>query len=620
MSPNDHDLVVIALSGVQAFITESRTTMDLCAASQIVARLVERAVDHLAGDHGAEMVFPQHPGNSEVRRREAQDGMPNRVVALLPGGTGPVAARSTHDLVTRTWESWVRAVFDQQDRPTPGWPTVQWVSVPVDSSYEDAWTTAQRALAARKNTRDFVQPTDDGVRELCVLSPRWRSVDPPSEVKAAATTGRYDHLRSENLATANWVKRFWHRKSGEPAPSGFPSTHAIASGPFRRGVLERYSSDKRVADAVQFLEFCATTVTGKDTDNKQIPERPMNWPGVAHGDDVTTWFRGLGARWVYPEAWHVESLAQEFPHASSHTEFIDTVRAGREASLDLITAMRSQPVRFPDPHLAVLVQDLDFMGSYLSGREKGQDGKPLKVSVENHTNVSRLLSEIAREQSEIIRSFGGTVVYAGGDDLLALVPASVALDAAQACHDSVPEQLPTASTGLSFFHNDSPLQQAVQRGQELLAKAKERRDKHALGVGVLRNSGARFECVLNWSDDPGPLRALRVFTRRDTAFHVRVTPGLLNDVQAEHRHLNPSTPDQPGEVLPVYAARKELRRLVRRHTRTESVDGGATGRDRGTAREAFVEDTATALEWMAPARDLVSADAVRVALFLLEEA
>jgi hypothetical protein len=36
-------------------------------------------------------------------------------------------------------------------------------------------------------------------------------------------------------------------------------------------------------------------------------------------------------------------------------------------------------------------------------------------------------------------------VYAGGDDPLAFVPASTALDAAQRCHDTVPQSLPSVS-------------------------------------------------------------------------------------------------------------------------------------------------------------------------------
>lgn len=51
------DLVVIALSGVQRFIEESRTTSDLRAGSRIIAELTEQAVS-VCEEAAAELVFP----------------------------------------------------------------------------------------------------------------------------------------------------------------------------------------------------------------------------------------------------------------------------------------------------------------------------------------------------------------------------------------------------------------------------------------------------------------------------------------------------------------------------------------------------------------------------------
>ena len=181
MSEHDpRDLVVIALSGVQRYITESRTTADLRAASQIVAHLAAEAVDHLDG-HSAKMVFPAPVQQSEQsgkrHKRGTEDGMPNRVVALLPEGTGPTAAKHTAKHLDAVWKKWMQEVFDRRMPQVPGWPAVQWVSVPAGlGSYAQAWKSAQRSLAQRKNTRAFRQP-EDTPGELCMLSPRWRAVD-----------------------------------------------------------------------------------------------------------------------------------------------------------------------------------------------------------------------------------------------------------------------------------------------------------------------------------------------------------------------------------------------------------------------------------------------------------
>jgi CRISPR/Cas system-associated protein Cas10 (large subunit of type III CRISPR-Cas system) len=51
----------------------------------------------------------------------------------------------------------------------------------------------------------------------------------------------------------------------------------------------------------------------------------------------------------------------------------------------------------------------------------------------------------------------GVPVYAGGDDPLAFVPASTALDAAQRCHNTVPQSLPSVSAAVLFFHDHASI-------------------------------------------------------------------------------------------------------------------------------------------------------------------
>ncbi|MEU1900658.1 type III-B CRISPR-associated protein Cas10/Cmr2 [Nocardiopsis dassonvillei] len=605
--PDPRDLVVIALSGVQRYITESRTTVDLRSASQIVAYLASTAVDHLDSVHGARIVFPSPSGTSA---RGVDDGMPNRVVALLPPGKGSQAAADVQAYLTDTWEGWVEEVFGTPQYLFPGWPVVQWVSVPAGTgSYAQAWSLAQRSLAERKNVRDFSQPWDEQ-RELCSLSPRWRSSEAPASAQG--------HQRKELLAQPNWVKRLWHTTETGRA-SGFASTNAIASSLYRDAVLRLWRDDPGIRELVQYLYLCADAL-GEDP----VRERPLEWLAKVPDDEHARWLRGRGSRWVFPGSWHVEVLAREFSRDTADPEFVRTVRDGWEAARALAEAMGGHDVDPPSPHLAVLVQDLDSMGRFLSGRQRSR-GSRTEVSEKAHQSISRLLTEVARDQRAALKSVGGTVVYAGGDDLLALVPAAHALEAARVCHDAVPPQLPTASTGLLFFHHGSSLRRALHRSHELLEAAKQRPDKHALGVGMVRNSGAHAECVLDWAGDADPVAALKAFTPEGPQARVRLTPGLLDDLRAERVHLDGGDARESElfrHVLPLDAARKELRRLVFRHThvRTSAGERSLGAKKEAELRTEFADEAAEALEQMAPPGRLVDENAVRVALFLRQEA
>ncbi|WP_150245266.1 Cas10/Cmr2 second palm domain-containing protein [Nocardiopsis quinghaiensis] len=642
------DLVILALAGVQRYITESRTTADLRSASEIVAHLAAEAVRRLDGTHDARIVFPapaERKGeqNGKGNRCGAEDGMPNRVVALLPEGAGPAAARDTADHLNDTWEGWMREVFGTEQHRVPGWPVVQWVSVPAGSeSYEQDWSYAQRSLAERKNTRNFNQP-GDSPGDLCMLSPRWRAVD-----KENLPHNSPKHLGRERLAVANWVKRLWHRTSAGSHES-FPSTNAIASLPYRHAVLKLWGTVSGISDIVGELSRSAKAL-GPDP----IEETPTpGLPAQPTGTDAN-WLRGRGSRWVFPEPWHVDALSREFTDTTEDAEakradpeFVDAVQSGGKAAQALVELMGEQGVPPPSPHLAVLVQDLDSMGRHLSGNAPGQDGSRLDLSRGHtvHTEVSARLARTAARQREAVRKASGIVVYAGGDDLLALVPAASALEATRACRAANAPGLPSASNGLLFFHHGSSLRQALAGAHELLEEAKALRHKNGLGVGFIRASGSHAECVLPWEGErrdgvpepeSSPVDALELFVPSTHHPRARLSPRLLSDLLTEQVHLDGGGEQNQSEfdALPYRVARAEMGRLVHRHTSLvpvpsserqnggpsdERTDTGPVQRDR-EERKAFSAEATTSLERMAAGRRLVDEGAIRVALFLRQEA
>jgi hypothetical protein len=259
------DLVVVALPGVQRFITEARSTSDVSAASRIYSALARQVVDVLGTD--GELVLPtrQDPpeapasaadgrdaGRSQDARdgRDAEDGqpgLPNRIVALLPAGTGPAAARRASEAVHDAWRDWVRRIMPGDPQPqTPGFPRVQWVCIPEHADgYEAQWPQAQQLLAARRRVHDFppVPEEDWRQRVLCSLASRW-----PAERTAPPHTPAYGHRVP--LSAVGWVKRRWRHVQGT---SGFPSAASGASAPYRRAVPLR-SPTPQVSAAIRALD------------------------------------------------------------------------------------------------------------------------------------------------------------------------------------------------------------------------------------------------------------------------------------------------------------------------------------------------------------------------------
>jgi CRISPR-associated protein Cmr2 len=607
----DSELLIVALSGVQRFIAESRTTADLRAASEMVARLAAEAARKLDGHAHVKLVFPasvaatpdQTDDIEETARRAV--GVPNRIVALIEPGADPDPTTAAIQAINDLWETWLQQIFGKSPPQTPGMPSVQWIRVPVAGfdGYATRWSEGQRALVARRRVRDFAPVEVEG-RNVCMLSPRWTAEDRPPR-------GTPKHERDQ-LSAANWLKRRWHRVDGDAADRvGFPSTNSIASALFRQRVLHHFD-DHAVSRAVGDLHRAVQSlgVSSRETAVATLLE-------IRPGDAMARWFAADAGTWVYPGSWDARSLWKEVgpPRQPVPDGFPEKVATGARAARHLLTLMDPQGRPTPPPsYLALLAQDLDNMGLYLSGKGTARDGTRLTVGVQQHRGVSQRLVDLGGRQQEAltIEEILGVPVYAGGDDLLAFAPAATALAAARTVHAAVQADLPTASTAVVFFHRISSLQRAVGEVQALLKQAKDaHQDKDALGVGFLRRSGVREHSIQPWMLAAGgrvtDLFGVFAAPRGGPGLSPRLVSELERD-EAELTKLASTYPD-------LFDA--ELTRLVLRHHGT--VDDAATLLQLGRAERARRDSDLAVRGLNAPAGRRVPARAARVAVFLRQE-
>ncbi len=178
----------------------------------------------------------------------------------------------------------------------------------------------------------------------------------------------------------------------------------------------------------------------------------------------------------------------------------------------------------PPKYYAILKLDGDEMGKILSGRKSASVSdfaherlrNYLKADVtralspSHHIAINQALSKFAVEfVSKTVKRCGGDLIYAGGDDVFAILPADKAFICAKDLADYFSSARMFASWhengksglimsgGLLIVHYKHPLYDAVDLVIKLEKRAKNL-GRRALAVGYLTRRGSYIEAVLNW--------------------------------------------------------------------------------------------------------------------------
>ncbi|GAB6134916.1 type III-B CRISPR-associated protein Cas10/Cmr2 [Thermococcus prieurii] len=171
-------------------------------------------------------------------------------------------------------------------------------------------------------------------------------------------------------------------------------------------------------------------------------------------------------------------------------------------------------------YYAILKMDGDNMGKVISGSKsvkpvedylavKGLESdvkRPVTPTV--HIAITRSLSEFAVNfVPKLSEEHGGELLYAGGDDVFAIVPTDRVFSLAFEIQDSFREdwkdfsylqgKTRSMSAGVLILHYKEPFYLAVRRVNELEHLAKES-GRNAIAIGYLKHSGSYHRVVLNW--------------------------------------------------------------------------------------------------------------------------
>lgn len=419
-----------------------------------------------------------------------------------------------------------------------------WVPLPDPDQYQVQRQRLETLLAARKNSRDFlpsgVEPTQaagqhksslDGLRESVLHSRRFTRL----------LRRRWGLDETEELDCPGLVKRVGSLLS--PKFAHFTPLSRIALDPWVRGLVKA-EAGKQYLTA---LEPTLSSLVGARLASR-VQGNEGKYQDLPYDGQLLYRFR-LEAQ-----------QAQLQPDQPDNQEALRAVLAALGAQLRPVwTAFQE-----PQPYLAILTADGDKMGEFL---DKIQ-------TLEIHQAISRELSAFAREVPVKVREHRGHCIYAGGDDVLALLP----LDQAIACAHALavafhayintaitslppakrPQKLPTLSVGIMIGHFLEPLGSLLRRARraEKLAKGDDTKSnsRNALAVILKSRSGAEIAVRSGWGTNPKERFQTWVSAFQDNTLPDR-TPYLLRQAAPTLTWLQ-----QRGDN----AFDREITRLLRR--------------------------------------------------------
>lgn len=514
-------LFVVAISPVQSFIVAARRMRDLAFGSRLLSELAADLAEQLRSDHGAQLIFP-------TAVTTAGGGVPdlarstNKIVCLLPAKASPLkVAVALQAALQRLLDDMAQACLDQMGADAAGVDVSAlrhqmrhalqlfhgWSKVGSDDgrAYADAYRQAHAMLDARKGVRNLPMPMAQPGRQLSSLDGARDSVladghlpfGPaalglaPDRLNAVRRLRRRFQIdAAEQLDAIGLVKRVLGTEAR------FPALVRVALQPW----VAQWALDARTAGSTAAAAGRLAGLAGvfEKLCNQDLARRNRRMSGPLatfsfDGDLLLKPRRDLALREAQPNG-----------NPGAAQPLLDQLEA----------LLADEPALLRDEAIsvAVLAADGDHMGSEIL--DGSATSRPPGAA---HLRLARQLAAFAEEAAALVEAHGGCALYAGGDDLLAVLPVQQALPCADALRalyaktvaaglDEPLRLRATLSIGIGIGHVSQPMGRLLQRARDACQAAKDGLDgcglRNALGLAVQPRAGAQVMIVHPWQADP----------------------------------------------------------------------------------------------------------------------
>lgn len=494
-------LISIAIGPVQEFIATARRSRDLWFGSWLLSELSKAAAKAIVEQPGCSLdslIFPRITEEKHLQQ-DSDFNVVNKLLAQIETDDPIQFAKQIEDAVkdrlrTIRKQAWERLsgnkYFEKDNAELQVDDLIEffWAAVPYDSSnpgnYKPARVRVEALLAARKTTRNFSSAVSwgkagvpksslDGLRESVIKETVYDAVR-QKKMTASELWRSFEVRPGERLCGVGLLKRLGNRSGDD----GFMSTSHVASLP----LLQRLTEKKPVTDFTRELTGQLDII-----DEGELHAFLGKVPRSARHPA----FELYDGRLLF------EDRLREFFEGEKRSQAQRTLRD----FLDQAFGKGTRPI----PYYALLLADGDRMGAAI---EKITD--PVR-----HRELSQKLSEFAGSVRAMVENRPeyaepghlGSLVYAGGDDVLAFVPLHRVLNCARKLADEFKEKLkdfteagqaPTLSVGIAIAHHLDPLSDTLDLARSAEKEAKKFPGKDALCLKVSKRGGAVTTVCDNW--------------------------------------------------------------------------------------------------------------------------
>lgn len=550
-------LLSITIGPVQEFIATARRSRDLWFGSWLLSELSKAAARTIGMD---QLIFPSI-ANSDELKEDSDFNVVNKLLAIVdhPKALCTKIEDAINNRLNRLRDDAFKNFSSKSEfhrdiaqKQTKDLLEFYWAALPLNGDYANTRNEVERLLAARKATRNFKsvgwhnndifvpKSSSDGQRE---------SVIDESVYETLAKDELYQQFgvrQGERLCGVGLLKRHGNRKND---PSFFSTSH-VAALPLLESI--NYSKHKSA------VESYFTTLTNEcNIGVGAIHEVPLY-----QGTEAHLAFGMKDGHLLFKE------------RLSDYIEDENKLKKAREALHKLLKDLK---VSEPFPYYALLLADGDHMGKAIDAQAKSKEGDSEKSNgMTRHKDISKQLSDFASAVTEIVQvEHKGSLVYSGGDDVLAFVPLHTVLDCARALADKFKELLgtfkfndesglekhPTLSVGIAVAHHIDPLSNTLELARQAEKEAKDA-GRNAFAVTISKRSGADVTIKGQWGE---------IDVRVKSFVQLHVTEAIPDGAAFELHQLSRDLSSLPREAIEVEALRILRRKRVKDEKLRENV-------------------------------------------------
>jgi len=555
------------LGPVQGFVAQARRTRDLWAGSYLLSYLAGFAMK-ASKESRCEIVIPdvkndllyqaiaagKKPGQTDDASQVGS--LPNRFKAEVPDG---VDGKVCVEAIAKKWGDIANEVRTELNKllDTAKVDPKIWHRQ-IDHHWDCAWVISDddSVLDIRKNLRNHHPPPEPG--EKCTVCGErqelsglgmgsgksrkemgewWGKVrvavfdtEEGGKVKGATL---FDLKKNERLCAVCLVKRAFvfpdiaKQVVGWKVPVNYPSTSYMAAVDWIIRVFQECGNQNvsdQVHSFVSAAEEAKVWFSERTTQIKEIEETAKSIPALQTKVKVTS----DAERKIYVPLWEAFASLDgdaffksainnprdfEVDGDSERTDpcWVEKSRENpkRKALEDALKALQdvlqqqSGKSRKATPFYALLLMDGDGMGKLLSTHKDKQGG------------ISEALAQFTKTVPDIVEDCNGRLIYAGADDVFALMPLNKAIECARLCRQAymqafndqfggprnpgaqVPKEYETTiSAAIEYSHMQTALGVVVKDAHRLLdGVAKDRCGRDGLACRVWKRGGP----VLTWA-------------------------------------------------------------------------------------------------------------------------